>query len=305
MALHAKSITNSSMTTSMNTIISATARRRCRAALAALCLAVLPAFAQAVDYGFSIGDVYYTADNIHTLNDNPSLVSGSLSYDAATATLTLDHAHITGNISFKALEGNIALRGRSSVDYGVQFANPSLDADAAEASFTISGSTAADHLVIDTDYRFMVALYLQYKVRLTISNCTVEASSDKFGISGATGVSGESLDIVNANVYATGSTKASLKNIIISLTDCHLAEPADAVWDDYTKSLVDADGNVVNTTVKYVAANLESGIADVSAAPAASISAIYTIDGRRRPEPVRGINIVRRADGSTSKLLVR
>ncbi|MGM9862017.1 MAG: hypothetical protein ACI30W_05415 [Muribaculaceae bacterium] len=289
----------------MKTDIYTTARRRALTALAALCLAVTPLMAETVDYGFSVGDVHYTSDNIEALNDNPYLVTGSMTYDAATATLTLDHAYISSFINFECMEGNIALRGRSTVDYGVQLYNPSPDTAAEEASFAIYGTTAADHLVIDTDVRFMVALYLKYNVRLTISNCTVEASSNKFGISGAMGLGGECLDIVNANVYATGTTKASLKNLVITLTDSELTEPADAVWDDYTNSLCDASGNVVNTTVKYEATNLESGITDITATADASAAAVYTLDGRRVAEPVRGINIVRRADGSATKVLVR
>ena len=76
-------------------------------------------------------------------------------------------------------------------------------------------------------------------------------------------------------------------------------------------SLASVDVGVNSVTLSSMTIDMvtATGIEDVPAANSADTSSpvtdIYSIDGRKLAEPVRGINIVRRADGSCSKILVK
>ena len=72
---------------------------------------------------------------------------------------------------------------------------------------------------------------------------------------------------------------------------------------------VDVGVNSVALTGMTIDMVIATGIEEVPSADAADTSSpvtdIYSIDGRKLAEPARGINIVRRADGSCSKILVK
>ena len=72
---------------------------------------------------------------------------------------------------------------------------------------------------------------------------------------------------------------------------------------------VDVGVNSVALTGMTIDMVIATGIEEVPSADAADTSSpvtdIYSIDGRKLAEPARGINIVRCADGSCSKILVK
>jgi hypothetical protein len=65
--------------------------------------------------------------------------------------------------------------------------------------------------------------------------------------------------------------------------------------------LLDAQGHVVNATQTPLhTTGITTTPNDSSLAP---IIGYYSLDGRRFSTPIRGINIIRRADGSTQKVI--
>ncbi|MGM9862491.1 MAG: hypothetical protein ACI30W_07830, partial [Muribaculaceae bacterium] len=70
-----------------------------------------------------------------------------------------------------------------------------------------------------------------------------------------------------------------------------------------------ADSVALQSVTIDVVTDIDTGVDEVPTANACDttspVTDIYSIDGRKLAEPVRGINIVRRADGSCSKILVK
>ncbi len=82
---------------------------------------------------------------------------------------------------------------------------------------------------------------------------------------------------------------------------------SDNGWFDLRVTLTDADGNTQSQVISpavYLGSNA-TGIDSVDTDEASGITAIYDITGRKLGSLQQGINIVRRANGSTSKIMVK
>ena len=78
--------------------------------------------------------------------------------------------------------------------------------------------------------------------------------------------------------------------------------PTGATWPDGSKEVLDANGNVAG---KVVIHSEENGAVDNILIESSPITDVFSIDGRKLAAPIRGFNIVRRADGSCSKIFVK
>ncbi len=190
----------------------------------------LPQKAMAEDYGLYIADVLVTSDNytdISASNGFPAVKSGTVSYDPATRTLTLDNAVIKGNknsIIFTDDEDmyhayTLVLKGN-----GNRLTSASSPTLLTRSNLTITGGGSAQMtseegcgIFVDTD------------ATLTITGgCSITAE----GMWGITGLNGESetLIIDGATVKAKGNgTEGSIcdfKEIV--LKNCAITAPSGA-----------------------------------------------------------------------------
>ncbi len=177
---------------------------------------------------------------------NGCTVSGGVSYNPDTRTLTLNNATInkTSGEAIVCDDGgvNIELIGNNTVtSYGTAIAFIYLKGQAPGSIYgsgTLNASSTIE-IAIETD------------VPLTIRNCTITATGKDNGIYG---FSNDKLTIDGATVSATGTDLGSIKGFSeLSLLNCVIAQPLNAVYDTNQKAIV-VDGNIVNTQVDIVPA---------------------------------------------------
>ena len=218
-----------------------------------LALVGLTATAVAENYGIKIGGVAVTSDNYTDITSSnfPAVMSGTVTYDPSTRTLTLKNANITGKLSFYNNSAGFTLslpagtmNVVSSYDYGLTV----------EVPLTILGGGTL--VVSSTSYP---AINLYYAASsdytLSIENSTVIATG-KGGINGIANCG--TLNIDNSTVMATGTVlssgtrKASVKGMkAVTLTGSELHTPAGAAWDETAHAVCDAEGATVTSTVMF------------------------------------------------------
>ncbi|HHT23276.1 MAG TPA: carbohydrate-binding domain-containing protein, partial [Bacteroidales bacterium] len=184
-------------------------------------------------------------DDLTVINGyNGCTVSGGVSYNPVTRTLTLNGATITktNGDAINCDDGgvNIELIGDNTVtSYGTAI---DFDILRGQAPGSIYGSgtlnaSSTNEIAIET------------AVPLTIKNCTVTATGKENGI---LGYSNNKLTIDGATVSATGTDLGSIFGFSeLSLLNCAIVQPLKAVYDATQKAIV-ADGNVVKTQVDIV-----------------------------------------------------
>lgn len=186
-----------------------------------------------------VADVQVTADNFENITGDG--ISGSVSYNPATKTLTLDNATIItpedvsdGIINYNVSYLTINLIGNNSIeadDDGLELGN-------------ITTITGAGTLDVQADY----GIYAQ-EGNLYIRNTNITVHGNKLGLFGNS--SGNvNLEITQSNVYATGVTKRSIGGFIsLILDDCEIVRPHNATYDESIKTLIDENGDTVKTEV--------------------------------------------------------
>ena len=186
-----------------------------------------------------IAGTQVTSANCNNLKDIEGVTvaeGGVFQYDPATKTLTMKEVTVTvgegkNAIKNSGVEGlKIDVTGTNSLETTNW---NTLDCSAStelkgNGSLTIAAGSNS------------IAVYV--KDMLTISDITLVASS-RYGISGSSGISGESLILKNAKVTATG-TEAGIANLASFTTEgCKIISPAGGKFDLNKHAVVDAEGD--------------------------------------------------------------
>ena len=265
---------------------------------------------EAEDYGLSIGAEAVTDKNSAAVTG--ANIAGSVSFDPTSWTVTIDGATITDprnahaaierqSVGYEQFAGQpltIVLKGVNTLDGHSVILCPDNDlVIVGEGSlvcgvgtysweyFTAGNITIKDQVILNTSDK---GLYFKGTQTL-IQNSTVEAK----GIAG-TGV----LAVDNSDITSTGKVY-DFDDVV--LQNAKYQTPEGASYDTTQKCVVNANGGVTGTVVIVSdATGINSVLADFAAG-----AAIYTLDGRRLQALQRGVNIVRMADGTVRKLLVK
>ena len=186
-----------------------------------------------------IAGTQVTSANCNNLKDIEGVTvaeGGEFKYDPATKTLTMKEVTVTVGEGKNAIKNSgveelkIDVTGTNSLEATNW---NTLDCSAStelkgNGSLTIAAGSSS------------IAVYV--KDMLTISDITLVASS-RYGISGSSGISGESLILKNAKVTATG-TEAGIANLASFTTEgCKIISPAGGKFN-IPYAVVDADGNI-------------------------------------------------------------
>ena len=189
------------------------------------------------EYGLAIAGVWVNSANCSDLSVIPG-VTGKVTYDPATKTLTLEDASIDGG----QRQGICSTDELTCVVKG-------------EVSITSNNSNAIEfhqNAIIKGNGQLTIKSPEGWGIytvdALLIEGCTVYAEG-KCGIAGFDGTSGESLTIRNASVTAKG-TAGSIRNLAnFTLEGCEIAKPTGAVWNASKHAVCDASGNVITSEV--------------------------------------------------------
>lgn len=195
--------------------------------------------ANAQNYILTIAGVEVNSGNASNIT-GPG-ISGSVSYDHSTKTLTLhDATIITPTVTFgimSEIEGfTINLIGNNRVE-----------ADPSAISFYSTGGKITGSGTVTANSINQCGIYIsQYNSLLISDNCTIIANG-KWGIAGLHG-NNETLTIDNATVKATGTigSIADLKSL--TLNNASITQPEGATFSESLKAVA-LNGQVVNSEV--------------------------------------------------------
>ena len=240
-------------------------------------------------YGIKIAGEEVTRYNCNDLSVIEG-VSGKVSFDAATKTLTLDNATIASTkepaIRNNQCEGLvIKVLGKNDITttkaVGVYVVRPT----------TISGIGGSSLLNIKAGNS---AMHMSY-TPLTIQDCDVTAVGT-YGISGY-GINNDVLTIRNSRVKAKGcegdlndyeeyGSITDLNDLV--LEGCHFTLPGDAMFNDELGRVVDGSGGWITTdTVVIEPDSYGIGVADkeVTTLNYKDLSSIYGVSGSASYDP--------------------
>ncbi len=204
-------------------------------ALAALAVSA-SATAQITKYGLYVAGTQVTSANASDITaaiGDPAKATGTITYNAATKTLTLNNAKITsdGDGIQCYIRTTIRLEGASAVTVtgsnGILFYM---------APGTITGSGSLEVTAAD------VAVF-HLSTSLIIRDCTLKASG-KWGICGNNGSASETLVVENASVKAKGESGSIADISSLTLTGCAITSPTGAAFDPSKKGVA-AGGELV------------------------------------------------------------
>ncbi len=186
-----------------------------------------------VFYSLYIAGVQVNEDNASDLSVIEG-VSGTVSYDNTTKTLTLNNATVNGKIKSYIENLKIVLTGSNSISA----INWSLDI---YANTEISGNGSLSVAATNSP-----AIYLNDPYSsLSIKNCTVEAVSSMFyGIYG----NFADLTIDNATVKCTGPEGSISRINSLTLVNCSITSPVGAAFDEYVSGVA-LNGSLVTEQV--------------------------------------------------------
>lgn len=245
-------------------------------------------------YGLFIGDKEITSENysnITSANGFTTIENGTVKFDPATMTLKLNKAEINRKTKY-AIEniGNpltISLTGQCGVA-GIK----------SEKDLVIEGTSPAKSQIVCFG-NDGIGIYMK-NADLTIRTCAGNISGS-WGIAGYQGDT-EDVKIMNAALKIQSDNGALSDINSLSLTECHIEEPAGAAFNTATKSVCYPNGTIVKEmTIKLGTTAIDGVETDAAATP----TALFSAGGQRRATMQKGMNIVRMSDGTTRKVMVR
>ncbi len=215
------------------------------------------------EYGLEIAGVKVTSANCSDLSVING-VTGKVTYDPATKTLTLEDASIEGIWSKDEL--TCVVKGKVSITSKNDWSAMEFDKNA-----IIKGN---GQLTLKSKERAGIHL----PASLLIEGCTVYAE-------GNWGIAGESLTIRNASVTAKGTEGSICALANLKLEGCEITKPAGAVWNAEAKAVCDASGNVIKDEV-VISPKGGTAIDFVTPELQPAEGAIYDMNGVLRSEPL-------------------
>ncbi len=221
------------------------------------------------------------------------LKSGTVSWNAATKTLTLDNAKIENGTGYytllvSGLNITIKLIGNNDINA------TSMDAiRLINSKTTITGSGT---LKVNAGFN---SVYLHHDATLTIDGCTVDIDGKLQGWNlGDEEDKNNHLVVKNATLKATSVNRLSS----ITLTACKMQSPDGGKIgeDEFGKFVATADGSEARSIV--IVPDKSTSIAHTNVENGCEVKAIYSMDGHLRSTLGNGINIVCTSDGKTFKV---
>ena len=228
---------------------------------------------QPENYGILIAGKDVTTQNCADLSIIEG-VSGNVSFDPDTKTLTLANATIE-------VDGSNAIYNNTYKDLVIRLLGTNTINVTNSAGIYLCESTAIKgesgaKLSITNDR----CAVLFEGSPLEIVNCWLEAEGD-WGISANDNVAEEVLTIRNSHVEATGPTGSICDIANLVLDGCSIKQPEGAVYDAGKKAVA-LNGEVV--TAKVVIEQDASGINDITADVPARKKGIFTVQGVKQTQ---------------------
>ena len=225
------------------------------------------------------------------------LGDGSVNYNSATHTLTLDNANIQG--IYTGNDITIEVVGDNSIG----------NIDGLSIEYT-----GFDNITITGDGKLACTGKISTYNSLIIKDTKLDVVADAFALFGVPTIPGfeHSLIIDNSDVSITLQGESRWAAIVgfqeFNLINAEIVTPEGTTrYEDSEavglRALLDADGNAIIDQVVIKAKS--EGVSDITSADAAEIIGIYGIDGRQRSAMAKGINVVRYSDGTARKMLVK
>ena len=238
------------------------------------------------NYGILIAGKDVTTQNCADLSIIEG-VSGNVSFDPDTKTLTLDNATIERN----STDGT-GIVNKTVSDFTVKLiGNNTVTADLASMVLNQTSTITGDSSLHLTSKRFC-GLDME-GASVTINNTSLFVKGG-YGIAGFIGAKSEVLTVRNSYVEAEGSGSGSISLISdLILDNCAITQPVGAEFDADQKAVV-LNGEVLKS--KVVIEPSASGINDITADVPARKKGIFTVQGVKQTqswnEPPAGIYIV-------------
>ena len=225
-------------------------------------------------YGIYIADKPVTTLNHKDLTSIYG-VSGNVSYDPDTRTLTLDNATIernttdgTGIVNKKVSDFTVKLIGNNTVT-----------ADLASLVLNQKSTITGDGSLHLTSKRF-VGLDME-GASVTIDNTSLFVKGG-YGIAGYIGSKDEVLTVRNSYVEAEGSGSGSISLISdLILDNCAITQPVGAEFDANQKAVV-VNGELLKS--KVVIEPVTNGISDITTGVPAHAKGIYSVTGVKQTQ---------------------
>ena len=229
-------------------------------------------------YGFKVAGVDVTGDNCLDLTEI-SGVSGKVSFDPNTRTLTLDNATIE-------IDGYNAILNQTCKDFVIELLGTNTFNVTNSAGIYLCESTtimggSGSKLTIENDR----CAVLFESVPLEIVNCWLEVEGE-WGISANDSVAEEVLTIRNSYIEATGPTGSICDIADLKLEGCHIDIPSKAAYDAETRSVA-VNGETVTSKVVIEPDSYGIYIADkpVTTLNYKDLTSIYGVSGSASYDP--------------------
>ena len=229
-------------------------------------------------YGFKVAGVDVTGDNYLDLTQI-SGVSGKVSFDPNTKTLTLDNATIE-------IDGSNAILNQTCKDLVIELLGTNtFNVTNSAGIYTCESTTimggSGSKLTIENDR----CAVLFESSPLEIVNCWLEAEGE-WGISANNNVAEEVLTIRNSHVEATGPTGSICDIAGLKLEGCYIDIPSKAAYDADTKSVA-MNGETVTSKVVIEPDSYGIYIADkpVTTLNYKDLTSIYGVSGSASYDP--------------------
>ena len=220
-------------------------------------------------YGIKIADKPVTTLNCKDLTSIYG-VSGNVSYDPDTRTLTLDNATIERNTT-----DGTGIVNKSVSDFTVKLiGNNTVTADLASMVLNQTSTITGDGSLHLTSKRFC-GLDME-SASVTINNTSLFVKGG-YGIAGFIGAETEVLTVRNSYVEAEGFGSGSISLISkLILEDCAITQPVGAEFDANQKAVV-LNGELLKS--KVVIEPVTNGISDITTDVPAHAKGIYSVTG--------------------------
>ena len=229
-------------------------------------------------YGFKVAGVDVTGDNYLDLTQI-SGVSGKVSFDPNTRTLTLDNATIE-------IDGYNAILNQTCKDLVIELLGTNtFNVTNSAGIYTCESTTimggSGSKLTIEND---RCALLFESSP-LEIVNCWLEVEGE-WGISANDSVAEEVLTIRNSYIEATGPTGSICDIADLKLEGCHIDIPSKAAYDAETRSVA-VNGETVTSKVVIEPDSYGIYIADkpVTTLNYKDLTSIYGVSGSASYDP--------------------
>ena len=225
-------------------------------------------------YGIYIADKPVTTLNCKDLTSIYG-VSGNVSYDPDTRTLTLDNATIERNTT-----DGTGIVNKTVSDFTVKLiGNNTVTADLASMVLNQTSTITGDGSLHLTSKRFC-GLDME-GASVTINNTSLFVKGG-YGIAGFIGAKSEVLTVHNSYVEAEGSGSGSISLISdLILDNCAITQPVGAEFDANQKAVV-LNGELLKS--KVVIEPVTNGISDITVDASAHAKGIYSVTGVKQTQ---------------------